>query len=134
MPLTALSFLNEIDVASLDPHTFYQFTQLVVMTQMRLEDPTDGSSIGVDFKAIFDNITGLPEDKRDRISAEHYASKTNTAIVGEVRAFLRKNMPAMFKAENIEETTVEVLHEPLIDDFLNVIEIPCVIRNDKEEE
>ena len=68
VPLTALSFLNEVDVGNLDPSTFYLFTQLVVMTQMRLDDPTDGSSISVDFKAIFDAIVlGLQEDKKERI-------------------------------------------------------------------
>ena len=49
VPLSSLSFLSSVDVASLDPVTFYRFTQLVVMTQTRLEDPTDGSDIGVDF-------------------------------------------------------------------------------------
>ena len=98
VPLTALSFLNEVDVGNLDPSTFYLFTQLVVMTQMRLNDPTDGSSIGVDFKAIFDAIVlGLQEDKKERISTVHYASKTNSAIVSEVRATLRKKLPEFFE-------------------------------------
>ena len=43
VPLSSLSFLSSVDVASLDPVTFYRFSQLVVMTQVRLEDPTDGS-------------------------------------------------------------------------------------------
>ena len=43
VPLSSLSFLSSVDVASLDPVTFYRFSQLVVMTQLRLEDPTDGS-------------------------------------------------------------------------------------------
>ena len=131
VPLPALAFMNSVDVASLDSTTFYKFTQLVVMTQMRLEDPNDGSSIGVDFQAIFDQVVGLSEDKRERIASEHPAAKTNTAIVGEVRAFLRKNLPAMFEGEEGQETNVEVMKGPLTDDFLNVIEIACSVRNNK---
>ena len=99
VPLPALSFLNTIDVKSLDPSTFYLFTQLIVMTQLRLEEPTDGSAIGVDFKALFDSIVlGLAKSEyADRIvSGGHFASKTNSAIVSEVRACLRKNLPALF--------------------------------------
>lgn len=129
VPLTALSFLNTVKVSELRPESFFRFTQLVVMTQMRLEDPTDGSSIGVDFKAIFDAILGLSADKKERIAAEHHASKTNSAIVSEVRGFLRKNLPSMFESKKV---SVEVLDEPLIDDFMNVIEVMCAVRRDEE--
>ena len=69
----------------------------------------------------------------------HYASKTNSAIVSEVRATLRKKLPEIFEKqmagdakEEEEKIAVEVLPEPLIDDFLNVMEIACTVKYDSD--
>ena len=77
------------------------------MTQMKLQDPTDGSSIGVDFQEIFNKIISIPEDKKERIASEDPASRTNSAIVSEVRGFLRKNLPELFK-QNDEELKIDI--------------------------
>ena len=66
--------------------------QLVCMTQLKLEDPTDGSKIGVDFERIFKKITGISPDRKTLIASENPASKTPTEVVAEVRSFLKKNL------------------------------------------
>ena len=42
----------------------------------------------------------------------------------EVRTFLRNNMP-----EKIGDTTVAVIDGPFTDDYFNVIEVACAIRD-----
>lgn len=70
---------------------------------------------------------GLADDKKERIASEDPATKTNSAIVSEVRGILRRNLPQLF-SQNDEELTVEVTNEPFIDDFMNVMEIACSVR------
>lgn len=64
------------------------------MTQLRLDDPTDGSSIAVDFQQIYQKIVGLSSERKELIASENPAQKTPQAITAEVRSFLKKNMPA----------------------------------------
>ena len=105
------------------------YTQLVCMTQLRLDDPTDGSKIGVDFQKIYEQIVGLSESKKELIASENPCSKTPQAVVAEVRSFLKQNLPAMF-----EDSEVDVIKEPLIDDYCNVIEIACSVRDSAQDD
>ena len=67
MPLNTLSFIKDVRVDQLDPDTFFKFTQLVCMTQLKLDDPTDGSTIGLDFQQIYKDITALSEERKELI-------------------------------------------------------------------
>ena len=93
VPLEHLGFLNKVEVADLDPQIYYMFVQLVCMTQLKLDDPTDGTPIGVDFQSIFSQIMDLSESKKELILSENPCSKTPHAVVTEVRSFLKKNLP-----------------------------------------
>ena len=132
VPMGSLSFLTEVDVEKLDPQTFFKFTQLVVMTQMKLDDPTDGSAIGVDFQAIYEKITGMDDGKKERIASEDPASKTNSAIVSEVRALLRRKLPLIYSEE--DGANIEVMKDPLTDDFMNVIEVASSIKEAESDD
>lgn len=103
VPLSNLAFLSDVDVASLDPATYFKYMQLVVMTQLRLEDPTDGSAIGVDFQKIFNQVMSLSEGQKELIVSESTATKSNSAAVSEVRAILRRHLEFLFTSEEGRE-------------------------------
>lgn len=111
-------------MSELEPDSFFKFTQLVCMTQLKLDDPTDGSHIGVDFQKIYEQIVSLTDGRKELIQSENPASKTPTEIVAEVRAFLKNNVP-----EKFGEADVTVIDEPFSDDYFNVVEVACAIRH-----
>ena len=61
------------------------------------------------------------------IASENPAQKTPQAITAEVRSFLKKNLPAQFSEES--DMTVEVLPEPFSDDYFNLVEVACAIKD-----
>jgi len=80
---------------------------------------------------VYEAVINLSDDKKDQIVSEDPASKSNTAAVQEVRAFLRKNLTEMFSEQ--KDVEVEVIQEPFVDDFLNSMEVACSIRSPTED-
>jgi hypothetical protein len=112
-----LTWLNEVDVASLNPRSVQKFVQLCMLASAKF-----GDNEAIKFDLIYEQLGDkkLNLERREQILNEDPASKTANHVVDEVRAIIKKLI-------QVDKDQHEILNQRLSDDFLNLIEISCSI-------
>ena len=94
------------------------------MVRAQVESSDAANQNHINFDKVYKALSDIPVQRSELIIAEDPASKTNKQAIQEVRSILKHNLPDMFGSGS----TVEVVDQPLVDDFMNLIEVACSVK------